>query len=146
MKLGQEFYPLKSLRSNQKYGVFLKKPRNWVNLREYSHPIQTATYPPFTKGTCSCYYPVRLGLRTFCLRLRVRLRFELSELRIVVCGYGRGYDRVAPRLHQPVCGYGQGHDRLHPRWRQPVCGDKWGYMPFHRLMLVSQTMDDWDET
>ena len=23
-----------------------------VDSREYSHPIQTATYPPFTKGTC----------------------------------------------------------------------------------------------
>ena len=23
----------------------------WVNWREYSRPIQTATYPPFTKGT-----------------------------------------------------------------------------------------------
>ena len=23
----------------------------WVDSREYSHPIQTATYPPFTKGT-----------------------------------------------------------------------------------------------
>ena len=25
MKLGQEFYPLQSLRSNPKYGIFLKK-------------------------------------------------------------------------------------------------------------------------
>ena len=23
----------------------------WVDTREYSHPIETATYPPFTKGT-----------------------------------------------------------------------------------------------
>ena len=23
----------------------------WVDAREYSRPIQTATYPPFTKGT-----------------------------------------------------------------------------------------------
>ena len=23
----------------------------WVDSREYSRPIQTATYPPFTKGT-----------------------------------------------------------------------------------------------
>ena len=34
--------------SNQKYGVFLEI---WVKSRKYSHPIQTATYPPFTKGT-----------------------------------------------------------------------------------------------
>ena len=25
----------------------------WVDSREYSRPIQTATYPPFTKGTHS---------------------------------------------------------------------------------------------
>ena len=23
----------------------------WVNTGEYSHPIETVTYPPFTKGT-----------------------------------------------------------------------------------------------
>ena len=28
MKLGHEFYPLNSLKSNQQCGVFLKKPRN----------------------------------------------------------------------------------------------------------------------
>ena len=54
------------------------------------------------------------GLRTFCLRIRVRLRLRLSGIRIVVCGYGRGYGCVAPRLHQVVCGYGPGYDALHP--------------------------------
>ena len=55
MKLGHEFYPLKSLKNNQKYGVFLKKIFEFrVNSRELESPIQTAMYPPFTKGTGSC--------------------------------------------------------------------------------------------
>ena len=50
MKLWHEFYPLKSLKSNQKYGVFLKNLKIRVNSRKFESPIQTATYPLFTKG------------------------------------------------------------------------------------------------
>ena len=56
MKLGHQFYCLHSLKSNQKYGLFLKKkPPIRVNSREYSSPNETATYSPFTKGT---WYPI----------------------------------------------------------------------------------------
>ena len=51
MKLGGEFYPLKSLRSNQNMVFSSKNLKLLVISREYSHLIQTATYPPFTKGT-----------------------------------------------------------------------------------------------
>ena len=48
-----EFYPLNSLKSNQKKLRFpQKKPlKIRVNLRQFEASIQTAAYPPFTKGT-----------------------------------------------------------------------------------------------
>ena len=36
----------------------------WVDSREYSHPIQTATYPPFTKGTWLPPIPQLVGFCT----------------------------------------------------------------------------------
>ena len=51
MKLGEDFYPLKSLRRNQKYGVSPRNLKIWVDSREIHAFIQTATYPPFTKST-----------------------------------------------------------------------------------------------
>ena len=48
---GGRMLPLKSLRRNQKYGISPEKLKIWVESHEYSRPIQTATYPPFTKGT-----------------------------------------------------------------------------------------------
>ena len=48
MKLGEESNPSHRTR-NMAYS-----PENlefWVNSREYSRPIQRASYPPFKKGT-----------------------------------------------------------------------------------------------
>ena len=53
MKLGQEFYPLKSLRSNQKYGVFLKKPRNLGQFARIFTPHSNGHLSPVHEGyTC----------------------------------------------------------------------------------------------
>ena len=40
----------------------------WVSWREYSHPIQAATYPPFTKGT---YILSRPGLVRYVNQLQL---------------------------------------------------------------------------
>ena len=62
MKLGHEFYPVNSLKKNQTCGVFLKKPKIWVNSRKFEPSIQMAAYPPFTK--CTVYFGV-----TFCAKM-----------------------------------------------------------------------------
>ena len=65
MKPGQEFYPLKSLRSNQKYGVLLKKPRN---LGKFAR-----IFTPHSNGHLS---PVHEG---YIARSIARLRSTLSD-------------------------------------------------------------------
>ena len=53
MKLGHEFYPLKSLISNQKYGVFLKKPENSGRFTRIFIPHSNGHLSPIHEGyTC----------------------------------------------------------------------------------------------
>ena len=49
MKLGHEFYPLKSLRSNQKYGVFLKKPQNSGKFAQIFIPYSNGHLSPHSR-------------------------------------------------------------------------------------------------
>ena len=51
MKLGEESRPLKSLGRIQNLGFPPENLKIWVNSREIHAFIQTANYPPFTKGT-----------------------------------------------------------------------------------------------
>ena len=50
MKLGHEFYPLKSLKCNQKNGVFLKKPQNSGKLARIFIPHANGHLSPVHEG------------------------------------------------------------------------------------------------
>ena len=51
MKLGEEFYPSNPSKGTKKMAFSPENLKIWVHSREYSRHIQTATYPPFMKGT-----------------------------------------------------------------------------------------------
>ena len=51
MRPGQELYPINSLDRTKNMAFSPKNLDICVDFNEYSHPIQTTTYPPFTKGT-----------------------------------------------------------------------------------------------
>ena len=50
MKLGHGFYPLISLKSNQKYGVFLKKPQNSGKFARIFIPHSNGPLSPIHNG------------------------------------------------------------------------------------------------
>ena len=90
-------FPLKCLKSNQKYGFSLKNPQNRLNWRKCSAPIQTVTHPPFTGGTsimghCELQVTdksVAAGQRTvgapFCVNMRFWILVNHREdLKVVV--------------------------------------------------------------